>query len=129
MFTDPQKEALTLATQLSNALAQRDFDTARSISAEPEGNGFYADRYPFAAGKAKVQVSMVPVQVTPAGPNLFAVRALLQARAVTSGAVTFVCADWVVDADSGKITDRGAVRLKGVSAAAAPSACVSADLT
>jgi hypothetical protein len=71
---------------------------------------------------------MVPVQVTPAGPNLFAIRALLRARAAASGAVTFVCAEWVVDAGTGKITDRGAVPLKGVSATKAPSACASADL-
>ena len=128
VFTDPQQEALTLATQLSDALAQRDFDTARSISAQPKDNGFYAERYPFVAGKAKVLVSMVPVQVSPAGPNLFAIRALLQARAATSGAVTFVCAEWIVDAGTGKITDRGAAPLKGVSATEAPSACASADL-
>jgi hypothetical protein len=127
-FTDPQKEALTLATQLANALAQHDFDAARSVSAEPKEDGFYADRYPFAAGTAKVQVSMVPVQVTPAGPNLFAVRALLRARAVASGATTFICTEWVVDAGSGKITDQGAVPLKGTSAAQAPAACVAADL-
>jgi hypothetical protein len=127
-FVDPQQEAMTLATQLANALAQHDFSAARSISAEPKDDGYYAERYPFAATNSKAQVSMVPVEVTPAGPNLFAVRALLQARDVTSGQVAFVCAQWVVDAGTGKITDHGAVPLTGVSAAQAPAACQSADL-
>jgi hypothetical protein len=127
-FTDPQQEAMALARQLTNALAQHDFAAARSISAEPKDDDYYAERYPFAEKGTRAQVSLVPVEVTPAGPNLFSVRALLQARVVASGKVTFVCAQWVVDATTGKITDRGAAVLDGVNAADAPKACQSADL-
>ena len=44
---------------------------------------------------------------------------------MTSGAVTFVCAEWVVDAGTGKITDRGAAQLKGVANAGAVCLCLS----
>jgi hypothetical protein len=128
IYSDPQQEAMTLATQLTDALAAHDFDAARSISAAPREDVFYTDRYPFAAEGVRATVSLVPLQVTPAGPNLFDVRGLLQARNAATGEVTFVCVEWNVDAASGKIPDPGAVPLDDVTAAAATAACQSADL-